>query len=64
MVLEMSGENKILVRYNDFPDEISSQVPYQKFKLANVRAVELQEKNLCVAGMRNMFEVDVSSKNS
>lgn len=64
MVLEMSGENKILVRYNDFPDEISSQTPYQKFKLANVRAVELQEKNLCVAGMRNMFEVDVSSKNS
>lgn len=64
MVLEMSGENKILVRYNDFPDEISSQAPYQKFKLANVRAVELQEKNHSVAGMRDMFEVDVSSKNS
>ena len=65
MIFEMSGKDKLLVRYNDCPGEISSQEIYQKFKSGNCwESLNYRKNNFILASICDMLEVDISGKNN
>ena len=48
VVLKMFSRKKFLVRYNDCPDELYSQLLFEELKAGNVRVVELKGRILLV----------------
>ena len=63
VVLTMFARKKFLVRYNDCPDELYSQLLFVELKAGNVRLVELKGEDLIGASIRHMFEDDESGEN-
>ena len=57
------GRKKFLVRYNDCPGELYSQLIFEELKAGNVRVVELKRQDLIGASIHHMFEDDETGEN-
>ena len=63
VVLKMFSRKKFLVRYNDCPDELYSQLLFEELKAGNVRVVELKGEDLIGASICHMFKDDETGEN-
>ena len=63
VVLTMLSRKKFLVRYNDCPDELYSQLLFEELKAGNVRVVELKGEDLTDVSIRHMFEDGETGEN-